>query len=69
MKFYMLASEAPVLRHALMSYRNRLTERNADKPPSMADGFERVTADLLIERLDMMSERLLRRDEKVDENS
>ena len=53
-------SEAVVVRHALMSYRNRLAERHAEGAPyPMADGFELVATDKLIERLDIMSERLL----------
>ena len=53
-------SEAVVLRHALMSYRNAIAERNRDGAPyPMADGFEMKAADVLIERLDTMSEGLL----------
>lgn len=53
----LLPAEAVVLRHALMTYRNDLAQR--DFGPSMGDGFELAAADTLIERLDIMDERLL----------
>jgi hypothetical protein len=54
------AAEGVVLRHALMSYRNAIAERNADAAPyPMADGFELEAADKLIQRLDIISERVL----------
>ena len=58
-------AEAVVLRHALMSYRNAVAERNAHgEPYPMSDGFELVAADKLIGRLDIMSERLLTEDRR-----
>lgn len=57
---YLSPSEAVVLRHALMSYRNGIAERNHDDAPyPMSDGFELLAADTLVERLDIMSEALL----------
>ena len=62
---YLSASEAVVLRHALMSYRNHIAERNRDDAPyPMSDGFELVAADTLVERLDIMSERILTDDQR-----
>ena len=57
---YLSPSEAVVLRHALMSYRNHIAERRLDPP--MSDGFELVAADTLVARLDGMSEGLLHDD-------
>lgn len=62
---YVSPSEAVVLRHALMSYRNHIAERRLDPP--MADGFELVAADTLVARLDAISEGLLTDDRKRSE--
>lgn len=60
---YLSPGEGIVLRHALMSYRNQIAERNRhDAPYPMADGFELLAADGLVARLDMLSERLLTED-------
>lgn len=58
--------EAVVLRHALMSYRNHIAERNRDNAPyPMTDGFEMLAADTLVERLDILSEGILRDNERA----
>jgi hypothetical protein len=63
---YLSPSEAVVLRHALMSYRNHIAERNRDDAPyPMSDGFELAAADVLVERLDIMSEAILRDDQRT----
>lgn len=62
---YLSPSEAVVLRHALMSYRNHIAERRLDPP--MTDGFELVAADTLVARLDMISEGLLHMDRQRSE--
>jgi hypothetical protein len=58
--FTVTPAETVVLRHALMSYRNGIAERNANNPPyPMTDGFELAVADELIRRLDEESGRRL----------
>ena len=65
MGLHLWPSEAVILRHALMSYRNRIAERwREDGPPPMSDGWEMVAADKLIERLDITSELLLTDDRR-----
>lgn len=61
--FYLSPSEAVVLRHALMSYRNRLSEQGLGPYP-MSDGFELVAADTMVARLDGLSEELLTEDRR-----
>ncbi len=61
-------SEAVVLRHALMSYRNGIADRNrGDSPFPMDDGFELSAADSLVQRLDIMSEAILTDDRRASE--
>ena len=60
------AAECVVLRHALMTYRNGLADRNRDDAPyPIADGFELVVADDLVIRLDAISADLLVRDRET----
>ena len=66
MNFELWPAEAVVLRHALMSYRNRLAKRYGEPYP-MTDGFELRAADTLIERLDILSERLLTDNHRASE--
>lgn len=63
---YLQPAEAVVLRHALMSYRNNIAERNRDHAPyPMSDGFELAAADVLVQRLDIMSEAILTDDQRA----